>query len=1297
MLPMGLLHSLSNLSSDEIQYDSLKSLDLNSNSIFNEQNDNVATKYVKNNNYNLFEFNYLSKFSINLQDYFLKNKNDLTNQKIHVILIFNGKTSKSERLEEIQNLFVDYKVLHEYDIIPGIYMKCNALELKLLEPILQYSKISKIFKENVQIIPDINQVQLSSLNPEYLDNWWITAIGANNLQQNGTGVNVSIIDTGISYHPDLVGRVVNQKNFASEGDITYTLDYGDYNGHGTHVAGIIGGDGTVSSGKYRGVATAVNLINAKAANSSGSLKDADIIKAIEWSVDNQADIISMSFGTTNPDPYDPVTLAISSAVKQGVICVVSAGNAGPGYYSGGSPASGIDAIAVGSINKDGNLSSYSSWGPTTTYLFYPDVCAPGNNIISTESIYSLISNEQRFIEEYVDYSGYYDYIPLSGTSMSCPMVSGALALLLQAYPSVNPQSAKIALKEGARKINSHSDLKFGEGIINISDSIIFLTSVFSARGNLNNVTKIYPDTLPVEPFEMINFPGDIQAFNVSILSGIKRNVSIEIPNQISDVKVSIDKDRIEFATRGVNFTLITFEILLNATPGRAIFTINLTDFDTGEKLDEISVSIVKKTPEYKVLYESFHGLNDWVPEYSFKQIDFYNSMKKLTMYNCSLDYYMDYWTPNYKSSVNASILTPEKLSQYDLIVLQNPILPYNPSEVNAISDYFKNGGSVLFLGTRYQDMCRENINTLFYSMGVGVGIKDYNIENTTHIGIGALLYTNSVENFTKDSAIFNGVSKLYWETGSTFEIDGSAISQAQLYNRTVVASSDKTSEGMGRFLAFGDLSWLLDENYEKSSYLNDHSKLLQNSLNFLLPTSEISTNIGMDSFQVLKNTTGMSIFVKNQTTDVGVSDLINGTTLNATMLNPVTKEITNITFLNLGKGVYYNHSVILKNASYLPYQFNFSIKVAEYVVHKKVKIIRAIKEAIPEFEKNSLAHASITRASGQYNTFNTTLSKSDCNLTAYMGINPSSFYNSGKTTNKTIRFTEVGGKSYISSYYSSVDDPSGYAFYYFLAKSQSNYTNPYSDRLYFRINNNEPSININKSNLGNSIFFKDTQENNSLLIQNLFILTNYQFNIFTNESVNYEDNSSAFRVFVSLFMITVSLDGIISLMYPADFVYIELKYDNNSKSFTGSFLIPEYINYTSNGLEIQKTVYTSPYDQSYFGLFYITAWDSEGGSDDFFIVMQIGDSRIDPSIIIAIIVIIGVIGGILILLFILSKKNRYYSGNYGGFKEQIYSNDDFLDNEIEEGGISHRYCPFCGQKIKINALSCKYCGRDILV
>ena len=134
---------------------------------------------------------------------------------------------------------------------------------------------------------------------------------------------MAVIDSGIDKnHPDLIGKVVAEKNFLAD---EITAD--DLLGHGTMVAGIIAGSGAASNGKYKGIAPGAKLISVKVIDGKGDGKVSDIIAGIEWAVYNGADVLSLSLGGINlGETNPPITMAADNAAGAGVVVCVAAGN-----------------------------------------------------------------------------------------------------------------------------------------------------------------------------------------------------------------------------------------------------------------------------------------------------------------------------------------------------------------------------------------------------------------------------------------------------------------------------------------------------------------------------------------------------------------------------------------------------------------------------------------------------------------------------------------------------------------------------------------------------------------------------------------------------------------------------------------------------------------------------------------------------------------------------------------------------------------------------------------------------------
>jgi len=171
--------------------------------------------------------------------------------EIKTIMLFEETTSKSERIEFIENTLEDYTILDNYDIIPAVYLICQLSELaSKIETLESFSTLKKVYKSRNYLLPYFQDEipSSSALNSNLYPNWWLSAIGAENLAFDGTGVRVAVIDTGVYDHPDL--NLTANRNFVSDESV---LDFEDLVGHGTHVAGIIGGNGSGSGGLYKGV------------------------------------------------------------------------------------------------------------------------------------------------------------------------------------------------------------------------------------------------------------------------------------------------------------------------------------------------------------------------------------------------------------------------------------------------------------------------------------------------------------------------------------------------------------------------------------------------------------------------------------------------------------------------------------------------------------------------------------------------------------------------------------------------------------------------------------------------------------------------------------------------------------------------------------------------------------------------------------------------------------------------------------------------------------------------------------
>ncbi len=302
---------------------------------------------------------------------------------------------------------------------------------------------------------------------------------------DGTGIGVALIDSGVADLADLHGGKKNgSSNVVYSQDFTGSGDATDQYGHGTHVAGILAGTGSHSSGSnalytFQGVAQNANLISLRVLDQNGAGTDSEVIAAIQTAIQLQSTynirVINLSVGRPVFESYttDPLCQAVEQAWESGIVVVVAAGNYGRdnaagtnGYGTITAPGNDPYVITVGATNTAGTAdrtddvpASYSSKGPSLfDNVVKPDLVAPGNAIISLYTSTETLSQEfpgnavpNSLYESNGNSSASDTYFVLSGTSMATPMVAGAAALMLQQNPALTPDQIKARLMKTAFK------------------------------------------------------------------------------------------------------------------------------------------------------------------------------------------------------------------------------------------------------------------------------------------------------------------------------------------------------------------------------------------------------------------------------------------------------------------------------------------------------------------------------------------------------------------------------------------------------------------------------------------------------------------------------------------------------------------------------------------------------------------------------------------------------------------------------------------------------------------------------
>lgn len=315
----------------------------------------------------------------------------------------------------------------------------------------------------------------------------------------GAGVTVAVLDSGIAPHPDLGDRVLARVDMVSP---TGQVVPGDPYGHGTHVAGIIAGDGSRSGGFYRGIAPGAGLVSVRVLDAHGTGMASDVVEGIDWVIANR-DLygirivnISVAHPELPSDVEDPMVLAVERAVEAGLFVVCTAGNQGAeGPYSIASPGTAPSVTTVGSaddgntVNKeDDRPSDSSSIGPTNgKNISKPDMVAPGEHIVSLRVPGSWLDLD--FPEWRVSFQGEEDYFEMTGSSMAAPMVSGAAALLLERYPDLNPATLKARLMNSARHMEGQDILTEGSGMLDVEAALLESAQSDDPRSSLVRFTS----------------------------------------------------------------------------------------------------------------------------------------------------------------------------------------------------------------------------------------------------------------------------------------------------------------------------------------------------------------------------------------------------------------------------------------------------------------------------------------------------------------------------------------------------------------------------------------------------------------------------------------------------------------------------------------------------------------------------------------------------------------------------------------------------------------------------------------
>jgi serine protease AprX len=422
----------------------------------------------------------------------LKEKMNKTASTLEVIVSFNSKKGPGTK---------EKNLLESVGITKGIMFKSLPMAGVVATPaqinaLAKDSSVRSIyFNEKLQYDNE-GATHISGAKKVITDPTFRKQNGG--LSVSGKGVTVLVNDSGVDgTHKDLefgskvIQNVLGTTNLSSLATgllpISYTENVRntDTAGHGTHVAGTVGGLGVMSSGKHAGVAPGVNIVGY---GSGAVLFILDTLGGFDYALTHQHQynirVITNSFGSTGDvgtefDPNNPTNIATKTLYDNGIVVVFSAGNSGPAESTiTGNFKKAPWIITVAAGDKFGRLAEFSSRGVEGKggtvevdgveyeWVDRPTVTAPGVDIISTRGIDALAPLGLQDEVEKMDpaHVPYYTYA--SGTSMAAPHVAGIVALLLDANPTLSPDEVKAILQQTATPIPGKADWEVGAGYVN---------------------------------------------------------------------------------------------------------------------------------------------------------------------------------------------------------------------------------------------------------------------------------------------------------------------------------------------------------------------------------------------------------------------------------------------------------------------------------------------------------------------------------------------------------------------------------------------------------------------------------------------------------------------------------------------------------------------------------------------------------------------------------------------------------------------------------------------------------------
>ncbi len=372
---------------------------------------------------------------------------------------------------------------HELDIIKSLAVDLTTQQLQNLEQKLDITVSNNHKVELNAVGPGQRKWQPAATTPDFI-NAGITHYNGN----YGGGVTMAFLDTGLTNLNGLGNdRYGYDKYWGTYNAVTDTASNSDWeaNGHGTHVSSVAGNSDFDSSGRIYGIAPDAKMLGIKAFDSQGKATYADVIRGIGWVVTHKSTynirVMNMSFSGPVQSYYweDPLNQAVTAAWQAGIVIVASAGNKGPDPMTIGVPGNNPYVITVGAMtdnytpfdSTDDKMAIFSASGPTVEGFVKPEIIAPGGHMSG------LMTTDSYLVTEHPEFHDGGRYFEMSGTSQSAAVVTGVVALMLTADPTLTPDDVKCRLIASARPATNpdnsraYSVFQQGAGAVNAADAI----------------------------------------------------------------------------------------------------------------------------------------------------------------------------------------------------------------------------------------------------------------------------------------------------------------------------------------------------------------------------------------------------------------------------------------------------------------------------------------------------------------------------------------------------------------------------------------------------------------------------------------------------------------------------------------------------------------------------------------------------------------------------------------------------------------------------------------------------------